>query len=286
MKTRKICSWALKGGAGKTFVAANLGYALQRVGHKIGFTDADVTGPKLPGFLGMTRPYPYPKVDVEKVEKYPALWNGFEVYSLAFEFDGAVMLKGGEEKIRAFGHEYEIHGTGIYNLVKNTLEHLKYSDDLDYLIYDLPPSTSDSVLSLFENIKDLYGVILVCQPTGQAIDDMERAVDLLIKRRLPVIGMVGNMTHVSCPACSHEFYPFAENSINLVQFCKDNGIPYLMGVPLTRDKYAIDVQFDLLAKMVDVSNPIKLSDVPLPKRLGQMVLRKAVESMVNNTANE
>jgi Mrp family chromosome partitioning ATPase len=145
---RKVSLFAIKGGVGKTQTTIGLALSLQGRGFTIGMMDVDVTGPKLPAALGMTKPYPLPKIDLERNKKYPVKFNGFEIYSEGFTYDGAVMWHGSDQVSTVLGEEVKLRGSGIYSMVKNSLANVEFSPDLDYILYDLPPScvTGDTLV--------------------------------------------------------------------------------------------------------------------------------------------
>lgn len=249
---------SLKGGTGKSTVCANLGLALRDKGYRVGFGDYDLSGANLPSALGIPEPFPYVGLDTAKEKMIAVSVNGYQVFSLAFRFGkAALMWEGGTQKIKAFGQEFEMRGTGRYQLVKQMLTNVEFSP-LDYLLLDLPPSSGDETLSLFEHIGDLFGAILVCQPTNLAVQDIERTLNMVEVKRIPLLGMVGNMTEAICPHCVRSFQPFLDAGIDLEGFCKSRGIPYLASIPLTPDKEFIDEKFDNLADKVTKLEPIKI----------------------------
>ncbi len=271
MGCKKLAIFALKGGTGKTTVTGSLGLALKRLGYKVGFMDQDITGPKLPGFLGMSKPYPHPEVNVATSKMYPIRHDGYEIFSLAFRFDdGAIMWHGGEEQ--------GMKGTGISALVKQMLAHVAFSEDRDFILYDLPPSSSDPALSFFETLKDLWGVILVCQPTKQSVDDIVRSLDLIEQKRIPLLGMVGNMVCTVCPHCGQQFTPFVDGGIDLQAFCASRGVPYLASIPLTPSGVLLAISFRGLAEKVISARPVKLWDRPLASRIQTGIMTGVVKS--------
>jgi ATP-binding protein involved in chromosome partitioning len=283
---KTLIVYASKGGVGKTSVTVKLAKALQNRGLKIGIGDYDVTGPKLPTALGMPRPLPTPTTDVATCKIRPIEFDGFEVYSEAFRFEGAVMWHGGDQAVEAFGRRFEMKGTGLYSLVVQDLQTVDFSADLDYLLLDMPPSTSDVALSLFENIKDVYACIVVCQPTSQSLDDIVRTVDMLRQKKVPVLGMVANMAEAICPHCRESYYPFSDEPADLVKFCTDQGIPYLISVPFTPDKALLDKAFAGLADLVLTRKPVEIWRRSMKVILEQAVMGKIIETASKMAAKE
>ncbi len=249
----KILCLAVKGGTGKSTVTAFLGKALLARGFRVGFLDLDLSGANLPAALDMPVQYLNPHgcgVEIERMQKLlPIRHDGYEVFSLAFMFGTAAMLHGDEKP--------GFIGTGRYNLVKQMLATVQFGE-LDYLLVDNPPSTGAEVLSLYDNMPDIHGCILVSQPTNLSVEDMVRALDMIEEKRLPLIGMVGNMVEAICPCCGGHFYPFTSPAVDLEQFCRTRGIPYLVSIPMTPDKDMLQECFKTLALKVMNQKPVKI----------------------------
>lgn len=266
MKT--IAVFSLKGGTGKSTVCANLGLALRDRDFKIGFGDYDLSGANLPSALGIREPFPYVGLDTAREKMFPAKINGYEIFSLAFRYGKAALLwQGGEQTVEAFGQEFHLRGTGTYQLVKQMLTNVEFSNNLDYLLYDLPPTSSDVTLSLFENLQDIFGAILVCQPTNLAVQDIERTLNMVEVKRIPLLGLVANMDYAICPHCRQPFSPFLDAEVDLEKFCSQRGIPYLASIPLTPDRELIDSTFKGLADRVIGLEPIKTWQKGFKERL-------------------
>jgi ATP-binding protein involved in chromosome partitioning len=283
---RKIAFFNIKGGTGKTLVTGSTARALCRMGFKVGIHDIDVTGPKLPTFLGIPEPFPPVQVDIETNKMYPFKFEGMEVFSEAFCFKGPVMWHGGDQVVKAFGHEIELKGTGLYSRVVQALKAVEFSPDLDYLLYDLPPTSSDLTLSLFENLTDIYATILVCQPTSQALSDMGRAVGMLKKKKVPILGMVSNMGEAVCPHCHQSYYPFNDEPADLELFCYGEGIPFLVSVPFTPDKSLLNTAFDKLAELVVTRKPVEIWKHTFKENLEQGLLKTMTLTAARKVAKE
>jgi ATP-binding protein involved in chromosome partitioning len=278
MKMRKILVLALKGGTGKSTVTARLGLALKDKGFKIGYLDCDLSGATLPTALGIPEPFPHPEVDVQRNKMSPIKVNGYEIFSLAFRFGRAALLwEGGEQTVEAFGQKFTLRGTGRWQLVKRMLSNVEFGE-LDYLLLDLPPQSGDEVLSLFENLKDIWGAILVCQPTNLATEDVDRALNMIEVKRIPLLGMVGNMTETICPQCGRAFSPFLDAGVDLDDFCKRRGIPYLCSIPLTRSQLVLGRIFSLLAQKVLQIEPVRIWEKSFKERLEIATLKGVIKA--------
>ena len=277
---KKILILAVKGGTGKSTVTAGLAQALKTMGLRVGLMDLDLSGANLPMAIGMLEPLPHAPIDIEKEKMLAVQYDGFEIFSLAFRFGSAALLWGGSEQtIKAFGKEFHLRGTGRYQLVKQMLENVQFGD-LDYLLVDNPPSTGDEVLSLYENMPDIYGCILVSQPTNLAVEDMERALDMVESKELPLIGMVGNMVSALCPSCGHEYYPFAVPGVDLELFCRRRMVPYLLSIPMTPETGVLQERFAQLAEIVINQQPVHIWEKAFKDRLENAIVKGAMKAVI------
>lgn len=276
----KILVLAVKGGTGKSTVTAGLGKALAAKGLRVGLMDLDISGANLPAALGMSEPFPHPEVDLTTQKLHPVCYAGCEIFSLAFRYGSSAVLKGGGDRtVTAFGETHLLKGTGRVELVKQMINNVAFSE-LDYLLFDLPPSTGDEVLSLFEEVNDIHGCILVCQPTNLAVEDMVRALDMIEEKRLPLLGMVGNMVEAICPHCGEKYYPFTAPGVDLPNFCKEKGIPYLMGMPMTPVRPVLDECLVRLAETIQVQVPVKIWDKGFKSRLERGILHQMIKVVI------
>ena len=276
----KILCMSTKGGVGKSTVSAGLGKALSRKGFKVGFFDCDISGSNLPAALGMKEPFPHPEVDLPREKMYPVKYNGFEIFSLAFRFGtAAVMWKDADQIVQAFGQTRQLKGSGRSELVRQMVENVEFGP-LDYQIFDLPPSSGGEVLSLFEHLKDIYGCILVSQPTNLSVEDIVRALDMIKSKKIPLLGLVSNMTTAVCPCCGNDYYPFSSPAVDLRKFSEGRKIPLLVTIPLTPDAELLDARFDELAGKVLSSKPLRIWERKFKDRLEAALMDGAVKGVL------
>ncbi len=277
MKT--IVIFAIKGGVGKSTVTAGLGTALRDNGFRVGFADFDYYGSNLPTALGIPEPFPYVELDTAREKMLAVKINGYEIFSLSFRFGKAALIwEGGEQKVTVFGQEFILHGTGTYELVKQMISNVEFSQ-CDYLLLDMPPSSGDITLSLFENISELWGIILVCQPTNLAVQDIERTLNMMEVKRLPLLGMAGNMSYAIAPKSKEEFFPFLDAGVDLEGFCNQRGIPYLASIPLTPEKELIDSKFQRMAEKVIAAAPVRIWQKSFKQRVEEATVKGIVKGL-------
>lgn len=184
-----VCSG--KGGVGKSTVALNLAVALAAQGGRVGLLDADVHAPDIPLMVGLARRTPATqwvlarrgglgKTPLEPVERY-----GVQLMSTGF----------------LFGEDQSVAWTA--DLVQALLNQLIWSTtwgELDYLLIDLPPGTSDITQAIVRLLPDASAVVVVT-PQDVAHLDTRRVLTMLEQARIPVLGAVENMSWLTCPCC-------------------------------------------------------------------------------------
>ncbi len=170
-----------KGGVGKSTVSVNLALALAKSGAKAGILDIDIYGPSLPLMMGTKGP-----LETTPEERLIPLKNhGIEMISIGFMID--------EETPVIW------RGPMVMQLVKQFLTGVEWGE-LDYLIIDLPPGTGDAQLTLVQTIP-LTGVVIVTTPQDVALVDARRAIKMFHEVKVPVIGIIENMSFFRCPHC-------------------------------------------------------------------------------------
>jgi ATP-binding protein involved in chromosome partitioning len=167
-----------KGGVGKTTVAVNLSLALAALGRKAGLLDADVYGPNVPLMMGINEP---PRATGERI--HPLEKFGVKVMSMGF-------LNPGDKPLIW-------RGPMLHSVIQQFLRNVDWGE-LDYLIIDLPPGTGDVALSLIQTAP-LSGAIVVTTPSDVSLEDARKAVNMFGQVRVPVLGLVENMSFLVVP---------------------------------------------------------------------------------------
>jgi len=195
-----------KGGVGKSTVAANLAVALQMHGRRIGLMDADIYGPSIPlmfglGLVDQTRT-PFP------IEKF-----GLKLMSMGFLVDPsqAVIWRGPK----------------VAQAVAQFLAGVNWGD-LDDLVIDLPPGTGDAQLTLCQQAP-LSGAIVVTTPGEVALIDARKAVKMFEEVRVPVLGILENMSHFTTDdGTQHRIFGEGGGA----KLAAEAGVPFLGELPI------------------------------------------------------
>ncbi len=173
-----------KGGVGKSTVAANLALALSASGRRVGLVDLDVYGPSLPIMFGTTeRPQMTAAKRLIPVERF-----GIRVLSMGFFLDeqSPVIWR----------------GPIVMGIVRQFLHDVDWGP-ADALIVDLPPGTGDAPLTLVQQVP-VSGAVIVTTPQDVALLDVGRGIGMFAQVRIPVLGVVENMSGYVCPSCGTE----------------------------------------------------------------------------------
>jgi ATP-binding protein involved in chromosome partitioning len=176
-----------KGGVGKSTVAVNLAVSLARAGHRTGLLDADIYGPSLPRMLGLSRK---PQVRGDKMIPLEA-W-GLTCMSIGFLVE--------EETPMIW------RGPMVMGALEQMMGQVEWGP-LDILVVDMPPGTGDAQLTMAQRVA-LSGAVIVSTPQDIALVDARRGVRMFERVRVPVLGLVENMSFFQCPNCSHTSHIF------------------------------------------------------------------------------
>jgi Mrp family chromosome partitioning ATPase len=201
-----------KGGVGKSTVAALLAIALRRRGHSVGVLDADITGPSIPRMLLEDTPHPVGSpMGIIPVETASGI-NVMSINLLLADPNQAVIWRGPliSGAIRQF-----------YGDV--------YWGDLDYLVVDLPPGTSDATLTVMQSMP-LNGIVLVTTPQSLAGMVVRKASSMAAQLQIPILGVVENMSYVACPDCGRQIEVFGPS--NAAEVSVSMGAPLLGRMPI------------------------------------------------------
>jgi ATP-binding protein involved in chromosome partitioning len=199
-----------KGGVGKSTVSVNLAVALAQAGASVGLLDADITGPNIPMMLGLEgQPKASENNKISPLERY-----GVKAISIQFFVPE--------------GQPIVWRGPLVGGAIQQFLRDVDWGE-LDYLVIDLPPGTSDAQLTLAQAVP-ISGAVLVTTPQAVSLADVSKALAMFNRMSVPVIGLVENMTAFVCPDCGSVTDLFGRGGGE--QFAAEHGLDYLGGIPL------------------------------------------------------
>lgn len=184
-----------KGGVGKSFVCQSLASELSRQGYKVGILDADITGPSVPSAFGVSG-----KVTSDGTDINPAITStGIKLVSVN------LILPNTTDPVlwRA-----PVVGSAISQFYQNV-----NWGEIDYLLVDMPPGTSDVQLTVYQSIP-LDGVIIVSTPQDLVQMIVEKAVNMAHMMNVKILGLVENMSYFKCPHCDEITYIYGESKID------------------------------------------------------------------------
>jgi ATP-binding protein involved in chromosome partitioning len=241
-----------KGGVGKSTVAANLAVALAGQGVKVGVMDGDVYGPNIPRMFGVTA---RPTVTGTKIQPLEA--HGVKLISLGLliERDQPAIWRGPiiTKVIQQFLHDVD-WGT------------------LDFLVVDMPPGTGDAQLSLAQAIQ-LTGAVIVTTPQEVAIGDALRSAKMFERVGVPVLGVVENMSHFTCPHCGQRTDIFLSGGGD--RLAREVGVPLLGQVPLQAG----------VADLADAGAPVILAQPDSPAAIALRAIAEAVRKRAGRSVS-
>jgi ATP-binding protein involved in chromosome partitioning len=184
---------------GKSTVAVNLAMSLALEGARVGLMDADVYGPNVPTMMGVTdepKIVPADPKDPAKGESFlPPSSHGVKVMSMGF------LIQGDQPLVW--------RGPMLHSVVNQFCHKVNWGE-LDYLVVDMPPGTGDVQLSLAQLVP-VTGAVLVTTPQEVSMQDVRKAFHMFEKVRIPILGVVENMSYFVCDGCEKKHFPFGED---------------------------------------------------------------------------
>jgi ATP-binding protein involved in chromosome partitioning len=233
-----------KGGVGKSTVAVNLALGLARIGLKVGLLDADIYGPSVPRLLSITeKPKQGAGQKLLPIEKF-----GIKAMSIGF------LIAEDEPMIW--------RGPMVQSALTQMMNDVAWSP-LDVLVIDMPPGTGDAQLTIAQRVP-LKGAVIVSTPQDIALIDARKGLAMFQKTKVPVLGIVENMSVFVCPHCGHATHIFAHGGAKATAEKLD--VPFLGEIPLV----------PVIRETSDAGAPIVASAPASPEALAFMAVANAI----------
>lgn len=209
----KIVVLSGKGGVGKSTVATNIAVALSLKNQRVGLMDVDIHGPSIPKMLGL---------------------EGNELRGT--ETGLAPIVYSDNLRVMSIGFILKTQNDAViwraplkHKLIRDFLADVQWGE-LDYLIIDSPPGTGDEPLSVAQLLGDADGALIVTTPQDVALIDVRKAITFCRQVKLPILGVVENMSGFVCPHCSKTVDIFKAGGGEVMAL--DMGVPFLGRIPL------------------------------------------------------
>lgn len=194
-----ICVISGKGGVGKSTVTGILASMLRKKGYKVGVLDADITGPSMPRFFGINK---------ERAKMRPVGENGVEYMPVSTKSGIKVMSMN-----LLMPTEYEPvvwRGPVVTSVLTQMFADTNWGE-LDYLLIDMPPGTSDITLTIMQSFH-ISEMVVVSTPQDMVSMIVKKVVVMANKMNVKVRGVIENMAYINCPGCDKKIKVFSKKS--------------------------------------------------------------------------
>lgn len=219
-----------KGGVGKSTVTSLLAKKLNKMGHKVGILDSDITGPSIPRLMG--------------VKDHKAFSNGTDI--LPAENSDKIKVMSINLMVDNENDPIVWKGPMISNLVKQFYSGVAWGE-LDYLLIDMPPGTGDVAMTVMQSIP-LSGIVMVSVPQDLISMIVAKAVNMAKMLKVDVLGVVENMSYIQCPDCDKKIKLFDGSETE--KFLTDMNLDLLGELPMTKE--IVDITHNGVNEISDV----------------------------------
>ena len=200
-----------KGGVGKSMTSAMLAVAMRRLGHTVGILDADITGPSIPKLFGVHGPATGGEDGIYPVKSR----TGIDIMSIN------LLLEDEEAPV-------VWRGPVIAGAVKQFWQDVIW-EDVDFLFVDMPPGTGDVPLTVFQTLP-VDGIVIVSSPQELVGMIVGKAVQMAEMMKVPVLGIIENMSYAVCPHCGEHIQVFGDSHVE--QTAEKYHLPVLAKMPI------------------------------------------------------
>lgn len=210
---RKIIVLSGKGGVGKSTVSTNIATALSKKGYKVGLLDIDIHGPNIPQMLGLQGITPL----VTDMGIFP-----LKIYDSLYTVSVGFFLESKDTPL-------PWRGPLKHRMVEQFLSDVRWGE-LDYLVVDSPPGTGDEILSIIQLLDRVDSAVIVATPQEVALSDVRKAIKFCMEYRIPILGIVENMSGFVCPHCGNTVDIFKAGGAE--KLAEEYKVPFLGKIPI------------------------------------------------------
>jgi len=218
-----------KGGVGKSLTTGLLAVGLRRSGKKVGILDADITGPSIPRLFGLTTPLGLEPDPATPAGQQPKPLMVPATSRSAIEIVSSNLLTDKEDTAMIW------RGPILSGVIRQFYEQALWSD-LDYLLIDLPPGTSDAPLTVLQSLA-VDGIVLVTMPQRLATMIVRKAANLVHQLKKPIVGVVENMSYFIAPDTGKRYDVFGPSYAD--QVAELAGAPLFARMPIDPNLVAL-----------------------------------------------
>lgn len=210
---RKIIVLSGKGGVGKSTVSTNIAVGLSKKGYKVGLLDIDIHGPNIPNMLGLQGITPL----VTDMGIFPLkAYDNLQTISVGF------FLENKDTPL-------PWRGPLKHRMIEQFLCDVRWGE-LDYLIVDSPPGTGDEILSIIHFLDRVDSAVIVATPQDVALADVRKAIKFCMEYKIPILGIVENMSGFICPHCGGTVDIFKAGGAE--KLAEEYKVPFLGKIPI------------------------------------------------------
>lgn len=239
---KKLPILSLKGGTGKTTTCLGIAQAMKNLGIKVGLLDVDIHASALPRALNLNKAPGYDPILGGKLR--PINHDGFQVFSIGLLFNEDVPnMWDGEMKRDAVK---QIATTSI-----------AWDEGLEWVVVDTPPTSGDEVQSLLDNLENIYGAVIICQPNDLAVLALAKTLNVLRETEIPVAGIIANMAGYRCPNCGHVSNPFDRDPLSVQELAKEFKVKFLGMIPFAQESERVE-SYRRITRDILSSTPVYL----------------------------
>lgn len=195
----KIAVMSGKGGVGKSTISALLAVHYARKGKKVGIFDTDFLGPSIPKLFSLEKE----RLVIVGGKLEPILTTKYGIKVISIQ----LLLPSPDTPVIW-------RGPLIAGMIRELLGRTNW-DELDYLIIDLPPGTSDAPLTILQDLKP-NGIVIVTTPQDLATQIVEKSIRMAEELKAPILGIVENMSYFICPKCGEKSHIFGKGKSELL----------------------------------------------------------------------